>query len=103
MRSPKVGTAPRRRGPNLVTPEPAPTLGFNNDLFMSRTTELGCQNVEERATVAGISRSALMRLRRGEVDLSLARARAMAHMLDVSVDDLFPARTPTRTSKRRAA
>lgn len=103
MRSPKVGTEPRRRGPNLVTPEPAPTLGFNNDLFMARTTEMGCSTVEERATVAGVSRSALMRLKRGEVDLSLARARAMAHTLSVSVDDLFPVRTPARAAKRRAA
>lgn len=86
--SPTSGTTGSTGGTNSV--KPPPLLGFNNDLFMERTTALGCRNEDERARAAGLSRSGLDRLRKGRGEPSLPRAKAMAHALGVSIDDLFP-------------
>jgi DNA-binding Xre family transcriptional regulator len=69
---------------------------FNNDLFMNRTAAtLGADATDaQRAAHIGISRSHLNRLRGGDIGLSVRRAREICRLLDVTVDELFPERTP---------
>lgn len=46
--------------------------------------------VAQRAAHIGLVRSALNRLRAGEIGLSVRRAKAICRVLDVTVEELFP-------------
>jgi DNA-binding Xre family transcriptional regulator len=63
---------------------------------MARTTDiLGADATDrQRAAHVGIARSALNRLRAGDVGLSVRRAKDICRTLGVAVDDLFPESNP---------
>jgi DNA-binding Xre family transcriptional regulator len=69
---------------------------FNEQLFMARTSEILGKDatVAERAAHAGLARSALNRLRAGDIGLSVRRAKAICRLLDVTVEELFPEADP---------
>ncbi len=92
MPSPKIGSRRTAASTEAVL---APCY-FDNDLFMTRTTAAldDAATDHQRAQFVGISRSALNRLRAGDVGLSVRRAKAICRQLGVTVDELFPERDP---------
>ncbi|MER7278331.1 helix-turn-helix transcriptional regulator [Dactylosporangium sp. NPDC000244] len=96
MPSTKAGT---RGQASSTEPVPGPCY-FDNDLFMARTTTiLGADATDtQRASHVGIARSALNRLRAGDIGLSVRRAKAICGILGVTVDDLFPERGHVKTA-----
>jgi DNA-binding XRE family transcriptional regulator len=96
MPSPKTGTQPRSSGPDSVSG----SCYFNNDLFMTRTDAIlgDAATDTQRAAHVGIARSALNRLRAGDIGLSVRRAKKICCTLGVTVDELFPERDAAVTA-----
>lgn len=69
------------------------TVGFDDALFCERTDALGHKTMAARARAVGLSRAHLYRLRQGQMTLRHDRALAIAALLDVKVERLFPPRS----------
>lgn len=66
-------------------------IPVNRDLFLSACAAKGCATDEDRAQLLGITRKNVYNYRRGLIVPLLPTARRIAGVLEVDIDELWPA------------